>query len=328
MGDFAGIRMLSDEDVSTVLDLDTLLVATRDALIDQFRGRVVRPDRPHYPIGAGLRGEDPLGTGLVMPAYIEGAPYAVTKLATVHEGNPDQGLPTVHATIAVTDAETGQPVAYMDGQRITNARTGCIGGVAADAFTEGELTVGVLGAGTQARWQTRAIAAACPVDQVRIYSPSDSRDRCAVDLRGESIDAVAVHSPAAAVSGADVVVTATTSTEPTFDGDDLPGNALVVAIGAFTPEMRELDRRTLERASVRYADVPEEALETGDIPAAYADALKPLGSALAGQDRSAQSEPGDIIVVKSVGTAALDAAVAATVLDAAIDQELGQMVPM
>lgn len=328
MGDYAGIRVLSDEAVSTVLDLNALLVASRDALIDQFHGRVVRPDRPHYPIGAGLRGDKPLGTGLVMPAYIEGSPYAVTKLATVHEGNPDRGLPTVHATIAVTDAETGQPVAYMDGQRLTNARTGCIGGVAAEAFTEGELTVAVLGAGTQARWQTRAIAAACPVDQVRIYSPSDSRDRCAGDLRSEAIDAVAVDSPTAAVSGADVVVTATTSTEPTFDGDDLAESALVVAIGAFTQEMRELDRRTLERASVLYADVPEEAAETGDIPSAYADALEPLGSALAGQTRENQSHATGIIVVKSVGTAALDAAAAAIVLEAAIDENIGQLVSL
>ncbi len=325
------MRVLSDEDVSAVLDLDALLESTRDALIDQFRGRVVRPDRPHYPIGAGLHGDDPIGTGLVMPAYIKGSPYAVTKLATVHEDNPDRGLPTVHATIAVTDAETGQPMAYMDGQQITNARTGCIGGVAADAFTEGELTVGVLGAGTQARWQTRAIAAACSVERVRIYSPSASRDRCAADLRDESIDAVAVDSPTAAVAGADVVVTATTSTEPTFDGDDLAGDALVVAIGAFTPEMRELDNRTVERASALYADVPDEAAETGDIPPEYADALEPLGSALTSEKRDRSASRGrseGIVVVKSVGTAALDAAAAAIVFEAARDADVGQTISL
>ncbi|MGM0606208.1 MAG: ornithine cyclodeaminase family protein, partial [Halobacteriota archaeon] len=176
------------------------------------------------------------------------------------------------------------------------------------------------------RWQTRAIATACDLESVRIYSPSDSKRECANDLREEGIDATAVDSPAAAVSEATVVVTATTSTEPTFAGGDLRSDALVVAIGAFTPEMRELDVETLERAAAIYADVPEEAIETGDVPDSFARDVQPLGGAL--ENSSIEGERDGIVVVKSVGSATLDAAAAGGVYDAARERDVGRTIDL
>lgn len=317
------MRIIRAEAVDELLSLEKLLPLCRDALISQAQGTVTRPERPHYPIGQGIHGNEPLGTGLAMPAYIHGEPYAVTKLATVHDGNTNRGLPTVQATIAVTDAETGTPLGYLDGRTITNARTGCIGGLAARQFTDGPITVGVLGAGTQARWQTRAIATACPVEQVHIYSPSDSKHTCADELRSEGIDAVAVETSDAAVSDVDVIVTATTATAPTFDGSLLRDDAVVIAVGAYTSTMQELDRETIERATAHYADVPEEAIETGDIPSEYAAHIQPLGREL----ESKPSTRSGIVVVKSVGTAVLDAAAAGFVYDAAESADRGTVVP-
>ena len=70
------IRVLSEEDVEELLDLDTLLGVVGEAFVEQHRGNVKRPDRPHFPVGTGLASdipEEPLGTGLVMPAYVHGA---------------------------------------------------------------------------------------------------------------------------------------------------------------------------------------------------------------------------------------------------------------
>lgn len=327
--DLRTVRVLSDDDVADCLDFGTLLPAVADALRAQGRGDIERPERPHFPVGNGAvppEGGDPSpeprGTGLVMPAYIHGSPYYATKIASVIDDNPTRGLPTVNAAIAVTDSRTGLPVAYLAGTRITNARTGCVGGLAArELAAERPLRVGVIGAGTQARWQARAIAAATDVDTVRVYSPSESRKACASDLREAGIDAEAVGSPAAAVEDASVVVTATTATAPVLDGDDLPPGALVIAVGAYTPETRELDDRTVDRAAELFADVPEEAAETGDFPNHGVDALTPFSAVLGGNAGRACSD--DVLVVASVGTAVLDTATAELVYETAVEEGVG-----
>ena len=322
------VRVLSDAAVAECLSLADLLPVVREAFEKQCRGDVERPERPHFPVGAGLDGPEPNGTGLVMPAYLHGARYYATKLVGVFEGNTERGLPTVNAQIALTDAETGLPAAYLAGTRITNARTGCIGGLAAaELAVDGPVTLGLLGAGTQARWQARAIAAAADLDAVRVYSPSDSREACAADLRDEGLPTEAVDSPADAVAGATVVVTATTSTEPVFSGADLEAGALVVAVGAYTAEMRELDATTFDRADRVFADVPEEVAAVGDVLDAdvAADDLLAFSSALAGD---LGRERDEILVVESVGSAVLDAAAAEHVFDRAKEKGVGESVEL
>jgi alanine dehydrogenase len=261
-----------------------------------------------------------------MPAYIEGEQYVATKLATVHPENPSRGRPTVNAQLALVDAETGELTALLAADRLTNARTGCIGGLAARELARDQpdgLTVGVLGAGPQARWQTRAINIARDIAEVRIFSPSDSRVTCATELREYGIEAQAVETPAIAVSSADVVVTATTSHEPVFPADALADGALVIAVGAYTAEMKELAPAVFSRASRVVADVPEEVATIGDLAATGLgpEDLIPLSSVLVGDvGRESDSE---ILIVESVGTAVLDAAAGAHIYEQAVIKGLG-----
>ena len=319
------VLVLNDEDVRGVLDLASLAPVVEHALVKQGAGDIERPERPHYPVGEGLGdGDEPLGTGLAMPAYVHGEPYFATKLVSVHEDNPDRGLPTIHAQIVLSDARTGEPVAVLDGSHVTNARTGCVGGLAArDLAAADTVTLGVLGAGAQARWQTRAIDALSDLDAVRVYSPSDSRAECASDLREDGIDATAVDSPRDAVSGANVVVTATTSTEPVFPADALADGALVVAVGAYTAEMQELDRAVFDRAARVFADVPEEVAATGDLTATDLDEsdLVPFSAVLRGERGRERDD--EVLVVESVGSAVMDVAAATEVYETAREREVG-----
>jgi alanine dehydrogenase len=328
------IRVLSEGDVEELLDLDALLDVVEEAFVEQHRGNTERPDRPHFPVGTGLAADapgEPLGTGLVMPAYIHGASYYATKLVGVFDGYADRGLPTVNAQVALTDAEAGLPAGYLAGTRLTNARTGCIGGLAArELATDREaVRLGVIGAGTQARWQTRAIAAATDLEAVWVYSPSDSRHRCAEDLDSElDVPVEAAGSPREAIEGATVVVTATTATDPVVPGEALAPGTTVIAIGAYTDEMRELDGETVERAARILADVPEEAIETGDLRESGLDAsdLTSLGAVLDGAMGREGSEA--IVVLESVGTAVLDAAVGEHLYDLAKREGVGTTVSL
>ena len=315
------VLVLNAADVDRHLELAPLVDVVAEALIRQAAGEVERPERPHFPVGTGLDGDEPMGTGIAMPAYVHGADHYATKLVGVHEGNADRGLPTINAQIVLTDARTGVPEALLAGTTVTNARTGCIGAAAVRALAADtdSLTLGVVGAGVQARWQTRAIATVASLDDVRIYAPSDSRVACAADLDGEGIPARAVATPTEAVADADVVVTATTATEPVFPKTALAPGALVVAVGAFTDEMQELEPAVLADAEQVFADVPSEAAHTGDVLASPLEAtdIVELGVPLA--DGYTRESPSGTLVVTSVGSATLDAAAGAAVYRRAVD---------
>lgn len=313
------VTVFSESDVKDLLDLASLVDTVADGLRKQAGDEVERPERPHYPVGVGLDGEHPHGTGLVMPAYCHGDPYAATKLVGVHEENPDRGLPTIHAQIVLTNARTGVPEAFFSAMTITNARTGCIGGVAVRELAADAETLGIVGAGAQARWQARTIATVADLSAIRVYSPSDSRKECAGDLRNRDLPAQAVDSPRDAVEGADVVVTATTSSVPVFPADALDDGTLVVGIGAYTDEMQELEAAVLDNAECVFADVPEEVAEIGDLrrSSVSESELVDLGDVVAGGYEREDAE--STLVVESVGTAVLDAVTAQELYQTATD---------
>lgn len=320
------VRILTDRQIEELLVLEELFDPIRDALQKQAAGTVERPDRPHYPIGTGIRNDTATGTGLVMPAYIHGSRYAGTKLVTVHEENPTQGLPTVRAQIVLTEVMTGTPVAFMAGTRITNARTACVGAIAADQFASDPVRLALFGAGTQARWQARAIDRIRNITDVWVYSPSDSRQACADDLRAEGIPATAVDSPADALADATVVVTATTSREPVFDADQLGPVEAIIAVGAFNEDMQELSPTVVDRISWRYADVPAEAALTGDFrdTAVSAADLTPLGLAVGQRSPSTDQS----VLIKSVGSAVFDVAAASAVYQTAVTEDVGTVLSL
>ena len=151
----------------------------------------------------------------------------------------------------VFDAESGEPLALLDGASMNPFKTGAAGGVAVDSLArEDASTVALVGSGPQAKGQIRAIAAVRDLETVWVYSPTkESRERFAGEMdRHLDASVAAVASSAAAVEGADIVVTATTASEPVFDGDLLEPGTHVTAMGQYHPDKRELDETTIERA--------------------------------------------------------------------------------
>ncbi|MEA5388291.1 hypothetical protein VB779_15450 [Haloarculaceae archaeon H-GB11] len=165
-----------------------------------------------------------------------------------------------------------------------------------------------------------------PSERYRLL-PSDSRERCAADLDAE-LDATvrAVDSAREAVTDASVVVTVTTATDPVFPGDALAPGALVVAIGAYTPEMHELDSRTFERADQVFATAMGNVLDVGEvIEAGLTEAdMVPFADVLEG--RAGRRSDDEILVVESAGSAVLDAAAVEHVYRAAERADVGTVV--
>lgn len=322
------VTVLTDEDVESLVQLPDIADVVEEAQVKQDAGAVERPERPHYPIGEGLEETDPLGTGLVMPAYIHGTEYFATKLVSVYEENPEKGLPTLHSQLVLGDAHTGKPVAFMNASSITNARTGCIGGLAVRELANKPVELAVIGAGAQARWQIRAVDALCELDRVSVYSPSDSKYELADQLSSNGIPTHAAESPDAAVRNANTVITATTSPTPVFSAEAIQQGTLIVGIGAFRADMQELEPAVFDMADRVFADVPEEVAEIGDIKESSLseDQLIPLGEVF--KDNEARRSADEILVVESVGSAVFDVATAARVYDQARERDLGDDVDL
>ena len=293
------MEVLDESAVQQRLHYPDLIPAVADALAALAAGRVVQPVRSVLPIAPHQ------GFFAVMPAY---AGALGAKLVTFYPKNV--GIHTHHALIVMFKAETGEPLAVMDGRLITEMRTAAASAVATERLARPAASVlAILGSGVQARSHLAALRHVRSFEEVRVWSPRNAR------AFAERHGVKAVPSAADAVRGADVVVVAVSATTPVLQGSWLSPGTHVNAIGATRPEWRELDEDLVTRARV-FVDSREAAQrESGDVIAARGAGAEvvEIGAVVAGVDpgrRSAQ----EITLFKSVGVAVEDVAAAALVL--------------
>lgn len=280
--------------------------AAVDALQDAFSGRL-----PYAP--PRVRVEAPGGELLLMPAV--GGAEAGVKLVTVAPGNPDRGLPLIHALYVLFDGATLAPVALVDGAPLTSLRTAAVSALATRHLARPDASRLVLfGAGVQAAAHLKAMAAVRPISRLDVVSRTrEPAERLAQQARGMGIEA-GVSRPES-VRKADLICTCTTSSEPVFDGSLLQPGAHVNAIGAYRPDTREVDDDTVRRSRI-VVETREAALrEAGDL-------ILPIGAGVITEaaivadlsevvrGAEVRGHPDDITLFKSVGVAFEDLVVA------------------
>ena len=303
------LPFLDADTLRRVVAIPDLLDAVEAAYRDVAAGRDRSPLRSRVPLPAG-------GDLLLMPGVRDGGAGASVKLVTVVPDNPSRGLPTIHALVLWLDAVTGEPRALLDGETLTAMRTGAASGVATRLLAREESRVlALFGAGGQAEWQLRCVAAARPIDEVRVVTRSPaSRDGFSARMaRDTGLTVRAVADARAALDGADVVCCATTATDPLFDADWVAPGTHVNGIGAFRRGMVEMPPALFGRAALVAVDSREAAgEEAGDLIAALEagelteDQIVEIGSMERGW--AAERPPEDITVFKSVGLALQDVA--------------------
>ena len=311
------MRILSADDVRAAVDMPEAIRVMREAFIALSGGDVVAPLR------VALETEG--GVSLFMPAAIRSQGTAGAKVVSVNPGNADLGLPAIHAVVLALDPVTGRALALMDGTWLTALRTGAVGGLAADLLARDDASVvTVFGAGVQARTQ---------LEEVRIVSLSLDEAQAFAD-EVENVTVRAVEDPAVALAGADIVVTATNSSAPVFDGSLVEAGTHVTGIGSYTLDTREVDTVLICRARVFVDDREGAMAEAGDIvgPIRRGDVteaviLAEIGEVAAGR-HPGRTSPDDITFFKSVGHAVQDVAVSSRVLEVAEAEGLGTLVDL
>ncbi len=292
--------VLDEPAVQQRLQYQDLIPAIAQALAALSSGKVVQPVRTVLPVAPHQ------GFFAVMPAYAAGGALGA-KLVTFYPQNV--GIHTHHAVIVMFKAETGEPLAVMDGRLITEMRTAAASAVATQQLARKDASVlAIIGSGVQAKSHLAALRHVRAFKEVRVWSPRNA------PAFAQQHGVKAVASAADAVRGADVIVVAASATTPILQGRWLSPGTHVNAIGATRPEWRELDDDLVTTARI-FVDSREAALrESGDVIAARS-VVTEIGAVVSGADPGRRSAE-ELTLFKSVGVAVEDVAAAALVLRA------------
>lgn len=231
------------------------------ALRAAFSAGATVPPRHVHTVGAG----DDQGTVLVMPAWSD-AGFLGIKTINIFPGNSAQGLPGLHATYLLYDANTGVPLALMDGDEITTHRTAGAAALGASFLAcEDASTLLILGTGRVARLLPAAFSSVRPIKRVLLWNHRpESAEKLAALWRQQGFAAEAHTDLEAATRQADIVSCATLSNQPLIEADWLAEGSHLDLIGSFTPQMREAAPACFAQART-FVDTPEALAKSGDL---------------------------------------------------------------
>jgi ornithine cyclodeaminase len=309
---FGAMALIGRDDIIKALPWRELIEALRTA----FAAGATVPLRHHHTLAND--GREPDGTLLLMPAWRGGGHLGI-KIAHICPGNSSRGLPAVNALYLLSDAETGEHIALMDGGEITARRTAASSALAADMLARRDASrLLLVGTGRVARNSAEAFCAIRPIREIMVWgrnlAKASELARSAEQATG--VPARPVTDLAEAVPDADIISCATLSTAPIVRGEWLSPGAHLDLIGAFTPDMRETDDIALKRSTI-FVDTMEGApKEAGELSIplsrgviSRADLKADLFGLCRGE-HPGRTGAGEITLFKSVGHAIEDLAAA------------------
>ncbi|KTD07109.1 ornithine cyclodeaminase family protein [Legionella jamestowniensis] len=315
------LTLLKLEDIKECISMKEAIDTMEIAFKQLAKQEVIMPMRTPIPI------QNQNALTLTMPAYLPNLEALGLKVVSFFPNNAKKNLPSIYGTILLLDAATGAVEAIMEGTYLTALRTGAVSGLATKYLArEDAKHLAVIGSGVQAVTQLEAMATVRDIEKVSIYSRNRERATQFADTISEHFEVKVCKDIKQAVAEADIICTATNSTEPLIYLQDIGSNVHINAIGSHTKEMREIANNVLAKALV-IVDQKEAALaEAGEIIHAIANKaltktrLKELGHMLTKNTTYYKKR---LTVFKSVGLAIQDISIAQTVYHNAKLNRLG-----
>jgi len=213
-----------DELGSLHLSWTEVVDVLEDAFVQKARGLVQNPPKP------AVR---PRADAFInaMPAYLGGSDRVGIKWVAGFEQNRAKGLPYIYGVFVLNDAETGRPLALMDGGWITEMRTAGVSGVAVRQVAAQPRRLAIVGAGVQGRRHLELLLDRCPsIEQVRVFDAVPAASGALLTLAGDRQGVVAT-SAEHALEGADLVVTlVTVPIEPRLDASGTDPDAILLPV--------------------------------------------------------------------------------------------------
>ncbi len=301
--------LLSQDETRAALPFARLV----DALQDMFESGCEMPVRHHHDMK--VPGE-PDATMLLMPAWVPGK-FSGVKIVNVMPGNSDRGLPAISAEYLLSDGQTGEMLALVNGGELTARRTAAASALAARFLAREDAShLVVVGTGRVAINLVGAHMAVRPVTKVTFWGRSLSKAQAMAKEAADSfgVEASAEADLETAVRSADIVSAATLSIDPLIKGAWLQPGTHVDLVGAFKPTMRESDDEAIRRSSVFVDTRAGCTKEGGDITQPLAsgalslEAIKADLYELCRGQHPGRASSDEITLFKSVGAALEDLA--------------------
>ena len=316
-----GAIWIREDEVAQLLPMDQAIAALDDAFRAWAEGKAEnRPRARVYAPGAILH--------VMSAAWSEAGVMGLKSYSVTRE--------SVRFKVLLYDTHTGRLLALIEANRLGQIRTGAATGLATQYLARPEAsTVGLVGAGWQARSQLEAVCAVRPIQGIRVYSrtPETLAQFCTEMSAQLGLPVEPAGSAEAAVQGQEILIAATSARDPVVLGRWLEPGQHLNAVGANQIARRELDTEGVVRSHVVVVDSKEQArIESGDLmlpisegQLAWEDVLE-LMELVAGR-ASGRKTPQDITLFKSLGLALEDIAVGNYVYRQAVEQGLGERLP-
>ncbi|MCB0195733.1 MAG: cyclodeaminase [Anaerolineae bacterium] len=311
------MTILTERELRQCVQLDQEIVdAVADAFTRLANGQAMMPP----PI---MRVEVLENNGEVdiKSAYLEGLDSFAVKMSSGFFNNAQLGLPSLGGLMILLSAKIGFPEALLlDNGYLTDVRTGAAGAVAARHLARQSIdTVGVIGAGAQARYQVRALALVRRFTRLLVYSQTPERvEQYAADMRQElGVTVETLASAEAVVRGSDLLITTTPAKSPVVQADWLHPGLHITAMGSDAEGKQELHADVIARADVVVCDRKSQAFRLGELHHAREAGLLAeddphvieLGDITVGRSPGRQNDQ-QITVADLTGTGAQDTAIA------------------
>lgn len=325
------VTILKEAEIRQCVGLDEDAL---EAIADGFR-RLVQGKATMPPI---LRVDVPENNGEVdiKTAYLQGLDGFAVKMSSGFFNNHELGLPSLSGMMILLSTRTGFPQALLlDNGYLTDVRTGLAGALVAQHLAPEEpTTVGVIGAGSQARYQVRALQLVRNFERVLVYSvPAETAQTYAAEMAETlGVPVAAVGSAQEVVRQSDIVVTTTPSKEPIVRAEWVHPGLHITAMGADAEGKQELHAGAFDRADLVACDRKSQVFRLGEVHHALEagilsedDDIVELGELIAGR-RQGRSSSDQITICDLTGTGVQDTAIALLAYQQAQEKDLGMLI--
>ncbi|HBZ09994.1 MAG TPA: ornithine cyclodeaminase family protein [Bacillus bacterium] len=323
--------IINAEDQQKLLNMSEMVEAVGESLKEYSAAGTITPVR------TVLELEKKEGNAIFMPAVAEGLKSLGMKYVAVFPENTALGKKSINGVVLLADTDTGEPLALLEGSYLTVMRTGALSGAASQYLSRADSKVlAILGTGEQVIGQFEAIKAVRDITQLKLYNRTREKAEILAEYikARHEVDIIIYSDSNEAIRGADIIVTATSSSRPVFSEALEPG-VHVNAIGSYTSSMQELPSHVIANADKVVVESIDSAMEeAGDLlipinegkfhrDSIHGELGLIIGGQLPGRDNDRE-----VTVFKSVGLAVADVVVARYFYEKALKEQVGQNISL
>jgi len=254
------MRFIDSETISNAASVNEWVAAMEEAILKSLTGGFLMPKRMHLDQGSD--------TFLLMPCITD--EYWATKLVSFCPGNPTVNLPSIYGTIVLNSSKTGEPLAVMDGSKITAFRTAAVSALGIKYLSpEDAKTLGVIGTGVQGISQAIFACSVRKIEKVTVFDNSEKSIGKFIEVFNSEFPGIPVTIASNSenlCTDSEVIITATNTKEPLFpEKKEIFEGKTFVGIGSYKPDCREYPGVFFNAIDQIFTDTMHGLKESGDL---------------------------------------------------------------